>query len=264
MIDSIFSDDFVSLGTITSRSENANYPDDNVEDYWHLKRRFRAADNNVNDWLLKFELDEYGEPLVGIFVNDVNFDQIQIQGTDTDAAADPGWNNPEYDSGVLTVNRDERVDRYKIYITLTNFDYAFIRIFIPATASTVPGGYTGAWEVGSVVLLGSVFSIKKNAYSRKSAEEFQEISLPHGGFERAALGDELRWEGSITIEQRAESDEEDYWDINLMEMSQPLVFYERVDDSSKAYLCVRDTEFEANLVHRGLFRGNTIKLKELI
>jgi len=258
------SDDFVDLGIITSKSQDVNYPDDNVEDYWHLKRRFRAQNINVNDWLLEFELEEYGEPIVGIFLNDVNFDKVQIQGTDTDDPGDPGWGNPEYPGSVIDVSQDERVDRYKVYIPLVGFDYNILRIFIPATASVVPDDYAGAWEIGSVVLLGSTFSVPKNAYTRKSSKVYQDLVLPHGGFERVALGDELSWEGSFSIDLRAESDESDYWPINLLESDQPLIFYENAEDTSKAYLCLRDTDFEANLLYRGAFRGNTIKLKELI
>ena len=50
----IFSNDFIDLGTITSITETAGYADDNVEEYWHLKRRFRAtgAPKSDTDFLL--------------------------------------------------------------------------------------------------------------------------------------------------------------------------------------------------------------------
>ena len=255
---SILSGDFVDLGTVTSRNQTAPYYDHNVVDYWHLKRRFRAQDLNVNDWILKFELEEYGEPFVALFLNDVNFDKVQIQGSDDDVTWDC------YDTGIKDISLDRRVDRYKVYIPMPDFDCMFLRIFIPATASLVADGFSGGWEVGSVVGLGSTFTVKKNAYTRTATKPYQDLSMPSGGNERVALGDELKWEGSFVVDLRAESDEDDYLDINLMENDQPMIFYENAGDTSKAYLCLRDTEFEANLLYRGAFRGNTIKMKELV
>jgi len=257
MEDSIYSDDFIDLGTITSRTEDANYPDDNVEDYWHLKRRFRANDVTANDWLLKFNFGA-AKTVVGVFLNDVNFNKVKIQGHATDA-----WGDPTYPGTALTVSLDARVNRYKIYIPITGFNLQWMRIFIP-TGTTAVGDYTTKWEVGSVVVLDSISTIHKNAYTRKSSKAFQDLSLPHGGFERVTLADALRWEGSFSIDLRAESDESSYWPINILDSAQPLVFYENANVTNKAYLCLRDTDFEANLLYRGAFRGNTIKLKELI
>ena len=257
MADSIITNDFIDLGTITSRTEVAAYPDDNIEEYWHLKRRFRANDLTKTDWLLKFDFGA-AKTVEGVFLNDVNFDEVQIQGR-----ADDAWGASTYDSGVIDVELDERVNRYKVFIPITGFNLQWMRIYIPATATAV-GSYQTKWEVGSVVVLDTVPTVSKNAMLRTSTKPFQDISLPSGGFERVSLGDNIRWEGEITIEQRAEVDEAEYWAINLLDSAEPLIFYENADDTSKVYLCLRDTDYAGTRLYNGLVRGNTIKLKELV
>jgi len=257
MADSIITDDFIDLGTITSRSEVAAYPDDNVKEYWHLKRRFRANDVTKDDWLLKFDFGA-AKTVEGVFLNDVNFDKVKIQGHATDT-----WTSPSYDGSIVEIGLDERVNRYKVFIPISGFNLQWMRIFIPATATAV-GSYTTKWEVGSVVVLDTVPTISKNAMMRTSSKAFKDIALPHGGFERVELGSNLRWEGEITIEQRAEVDEAEYWAINALDSAKPLVFYENAGDTNKAYLCLRDTNYEGNRLYKGLVQGNTIRLKELI
>ena len=258
MADSIITDDFIDLGTITSRTEVAAYPDDNIEEYWHLKRRFRANDVIKTDWLLKFDFGA-AKTVEGVFLNDVNFDKVQIQGDNEVDFGAP----IQYDSGIIDIGLDERVNRYKVFIPITGFNLQWMRIYIPATATAV-GSYQTKWEVGSVVVLDTVPTVSKNAMLRTSAKPFQDISLPSGGFERISLGDNIRWEGEITIEQRAEVDEAEYWAINLLDSAEPLIFYENAGDTDKAYLCLRDSDYAGTRLYNGLVRGNTIKLKELV
>lgn len=257
MANSIITDDFIDLGTITSRTEVAAYPDDNVEEYWHLKRRFRANDVTKNDWLLKFDFGA-AKTVAGVFLNDVNFDEVQIQGHATDA-----WGAPTYNEPLVEISLDERVNRYKVFIPITGFNLRWMRIFIPTSATAV-GSYKTKWEVGSVVVLDTVPTISKNAMMRTSSKAFRDIPLPHGGFERIELGSNLRWECDITIEQRAEVDEAEYWAINVLDSAEPLIFYENAGDTDKAYLCLRDTDYAGTRLYDGLVRGNTIRLKELV
>lgn len=257
MANSIITDDFIDLGTISSRSEVAAYPDDNVEEYWHLKRRFRANDTTKNDWLLKFNFGA-AKTVEGVFLNDVNFDKVKIQGHSADA-----WGAPGYNGDVVDVSLDERVNRYKIFIPITGFNLQWMRIFLPSNANAV-GSYTTKWEVGSVVVLDSVPTISKNTMVRTSAKPFRDIPLPHGGFERVGLGNNVRWECEISIEHRAETDEDQYWAVNILDSAIPLIFYENAGETDKAYLCLRDTDYAGTRLYNGLVRGNTIRLKELV
>jgi len=256
----IISGDFVDLGTITSRSEDANYPDGNVEDLWHLKRQYRANDTTTNDWLLKFDFGA-AKSVVGLFLNDVNFNEVTIQGNAADA-----WGAPAYSSGATAISLDERVSRYKIYLPITGFNLQWMRIFIPATAASV-GSYKDKWMVGTVVPLDSVTTLTRNInfpYQRGAEKSYEDIALPHGGFERVGLGNDLKWVGEMTFGRRDEPDEAELWTVNRYNIENPLIIYENLGDNSKAYLCLRDDDYRGELVASGVVVGNTIKFKELI
>lgn len=255
MGDPIVSADFVDLGTITSRSED--YADDNVENYWHLKRRFRASDLTKNDWLLKFNFGS-AQSVVAVVLCDVNFDEVQIQGHGSDT-----WGTPGYDGDIVEISQNSLTGRYQAFIPLTGFNYQWMRIFIPTTAVAV-GDYTTKWEVGAVVVLDSYETIEKYEYIRTAIQEYEDKPLLHGGFERISLGDEPRWEGTIEIPRRAESDEEQYWTFNLFDITTPMIFYENRGDTQNVYLCLRDDAYEGTLEYNGVVIGNLIHMKELI
>lgn len=262
MGDIIVSNDFVDLGTITSISETAGYDDDNVEEYWHLKRRFRAGGTpkSDDDFLLKFDFGA-NKSVVAVILNDVNFDKARIRADDGDEGND--WTPSDFDSGAdHVVSLDERVNRYKIYIPAV-FTRRWMVVQVPAAANAV-GSYTAKWEVGSVIVLDSINTFAKNAYSRSAAKPFEDIEMPSGGFERVSLGDNLAWEGVVSIDTRAESDESELWTLNSLDSGKPLIFYENRDEDDKVYLCLRDDSYVGNLVHQGLVTGSTIRFKELV
>ena len=257
MGDPIVSADFIDLGTITSRSENANYPDDNVENYWHLKRRFRASDVTKNDWLLKFNFGA-AKSVVGVVLYDVNFDEVQIQGHGTDV-----WTAPSYDGDVIEISQNIFTGRYQVFIPISGFNLQWMRIYIPGTASAV-SDYVANWEVGAVVVLDSYETIEKYGYVRTAKQAYEDKPLSHGGFERISLGDELRWEGTIEIPRRAEDDETQYWTFNRFDVSVPMIFYENRSSTQNVYLCIRDDAYEGTLEYNGVVIGNSIRMKELV
>ncbi len=251
----IISNDFIDLGTITSRTEDASYPDGNVEDYWHLKRRFRAGDDNDNDWLLRFDLGA-NKTIAAVVLNDVNFNAVKFDFGDASGGADDT-------SGDLVVSIDTMVNRYKIiYIPDTIINRKHVEVHIP-TGTTAVGSYTTKWEVGSVVILDSITEITKNTYSRTSVKEYEDIELASGGRERVGLGI-IGWEGTLGFDMRKESNETSLWALNNMDVSKPLVLYENDGDTSRAHLCLRDDAYEGSLVYHGVASGNTIKFRELI
>ena len=260
----IISGDFCTIATpdITSRTEaGGSYVDWHTIDYWHLKRRFRADDKNTNDWLLKFHWAT-ATAVVGLVLNDVNFDKVAIQGNNADAA----WGTPTYDGADLDISRDEVVDRHKIYIPLTGFTHNYLRIFIP-TGTSATGDYQTKWEVGSVVPIHSITELSRNmsfGYQRSTEKPYEDLPLSHGGFERVSLGDELPWVGDVRFGRRTVTEELELWAINNYDIASPLVLYENRDNTSKVYLCLRDDSYQSVLVTNTSVVGNTIRFKELI
>lgn len=256
----IVSSDFVDLGTITSISETAGYADDNVEEYWHLKRRFRAngVPKSDTDFLLKFDFGA-NKSVVAVILNDVNFDTARVRAHGSDLGNN--WGASTFTGGANnTVSLDEMVNRYKIYIPAV-FDLDWMVVQVPAAASAV-GDYTAKWEVGSVTVLDSITTIAKNTYSRTSVRPYRELEMPSGGRERVNLG-EPGWEGTVGFDTRKEADEAVLWELNNMDIHDPLVLYENDGDTSKVYICLRDDSYEGELIYSGVARGNMVKFKEL-
>lgn len=257
----IISGDFCTLATISSNTEEASYLDDNIDDLWHLKRRYRATNTATNDWLLKINFGS-AQSVDGVFINDVNFDKVQIKAHATDAT----WASAGvYSASIATVFLDERVDRYKAYIPAT-FNLQWMMIFIPGTAATV-GDYKDKWEVGSLVVMDSKTELARNIdypYNRSAEKPFEDIELPHGGIERVNLGDNLKWTGEMTFGRRGITDEAEVWTVNNYDVGTPLIVYENLSDTSKAYLCLRDDSYQGQLVSNDVVSGNVIKFRELV
>ena len=261
----IVSGDFVDLGTISSVSETAGYPDDNVEDYWFLKRRFRADGVPKSDasFLLKFDFGA-AKSVVGVILNDVNFDTARIRADANDLGVN--WVGSDFDSGAdHTVSLDERVNRYKIYIPAV-FDKQWMVVQVPAAASAV-GSYQTKWEVGSVIVLATATELTHNmawGYKRKAEKPYEDISKRSGGIERINLGDNYQWFGNAIFGRRTVAEEADLWTLNLIDLAEPMIFYENDSDTSKAYLCLRDDAYEGTLEYNDLTVGNAIRFKELV
>lgn len=256
----IVSDDFLDLGVITSRTEDSNYPDGNVEDYWHLGRRFRADDVIDNNWLLRVN---FGTATIveGLILNFVNFDEVIVQGDGSGTFA-----TPVFTSATYSISLDERVNRHKIFIPLSGFENINLEIFLP-NGTSATGDYQTKWQVGSVIALHSYTEFSRNmswGYERKSQRASHELNFPHGGFEIVNLGDYQQWIGRAVFGERKESDESDLWTLNRIAPGSPMIFYENDDDDSKVYLCTKMSDYEGTLVFNNLISGNSMEFKELI
>jgi hypothetical protein len=249
----------VSSSNITARSQDPKYPRINVLDNWHLVRHYRSTDATASTWLLKIDFGST-QQLTGIFLNDVNFEKVRIEGSDDDTS----WGAPSYAS-THTISKDERVDRYKIFISATDFNYRYMRIFIP-TGTTVASTHT-VWKVGTVVCLSSHLIFNENmayGYQRSANRTYEDISLPHGGVERVSLGDYLAWSGQAVFNVVASSNESDLWTLNAMNISNPIVFYENAGETDKAYLCLRDSAYTGTVITNDLVKCSVIRFKEIV
>lgn len=263
----IFSNSFVDVAdtNITAISETTGYDKINVMDRWHLKRRFRAGDLNKSNtsYLLKFDLG-IAQTVVAIFLNDINFDKVRIRGHATDLGTD--WSTASFDSGDVSISNDGAVNRYKAYIPLTSFSYRWLAIQVPTTASVV-GDYQTYWEVGTVCFMESVTELTSNiayGYKRSSTSPYCNINVAGANIERVSLNPNLKWKGSIDLNIRSLSEEAEMWTLNQMSIGGELLFYENGGDTSKAYLCVRNTAYEGNRMFYNVSKGNVIELEELV
>jgi len=251
----ILSNSFVDVAdaSITARSALTGYDKINVMDRWNIERCFSANDLTANDYLLKFDFGA-AQTLVGIFLNDVNFNKVKIQANATDA-----WTAPTYAGTDLTVSQNKVTGRYQIYIPLTAFSYRYLRLFIP-TGTAAVGSYTTKWSLGTVCFLSAATELAHNmSYDYgQMGKHFYKTSVN----ERVQTGKKIRWDGSLVFGNRTKTDEAELWTINRMNMALPFVYYENFGDTSAAYLCVRDDSIETKWTSYSGVTGNSIKIKE--
>lgn len=260
----IVASDFQEYTTtqLSSNGADSDYPDDNVLDYWDLYRHFRTTSAFTDDWLLKIDFGSATE-LAAIILNDVNFDTVKIEySTDDITYNDAG-------SGNLTVSKDIVVQRYKIYAALSSFNYRYLRVYIPSGTADVES--LGAWRVGTLVCLADdtakVITLTKNmsyGYTVGSAKATRDVPKYAGGQYRFAAGDKLIWTCEARFNVRRSSEFDELWKINALGSEQPVIFYENRDDTSKVYLCTRDSDFRMTETFNNVVRGQAVRFTELV
>jgi len=244
---------------ISMRTNNAAYPKVNVMDLWHPARCAQAGDTDTNDWLMKFDFGG-AQTISAIVLNDVTFDNVTIEGNAADA-----WGAPAFTSSTA-VTQDTIVARYKIFIPLTAFNYQYLRIFIPAGTNEVGAGYSG-WRIGSIMLITEHTELSHNmayGYKLTSSREYEDQKFGHGGMERADMGDRLRASIDTVFKLRSPDDEEEMWTFNAVNANKPITLYENLTDTSRAWICMRNKNYESKMVQLKQLLGNTIKWTELV
>jgi len=245
----------VDYTLITARSATTGYDKVNVMDRVNLKRRFRAADITTNDYLLKFRFVPTAR-IYGIFLNDVNFSAVRIEGNESDS-----WADPTYAGSDLTVSQNPITGRYQIFINLgsSGVNLEYWRIFIPSTATLVNSNVS-FWEVGTVCFMTSLTELAHNmSYGyTQTGKHFYSTAVN----DRVKTGEEIRWQGQLVFGNRSDSNETELWTLNQMDMSLPFFYYENDGDTSRGYLCVRDGSIQVNRFTYNGITGNSIAIKE--
>lgn len=244
---------------ISMPTEHSTYPKINVMDLFHLKRCTRSS-NTATGSLIQFDFSS-AATIEGIVLNDVNFDTVEIKGNNTDS-----WGSPSFESSELGVYNDEVVNRYKVYIPLTNFFYRYLQVSLPTGVAEV-GSSLGVWSIGSIMLITDAITLSRNmsyGYSKTSSLPFEDILLGNGGIERVKLGDNLLANIQIPFRIRRETEEAELWTLNRVDMSVPICIFVNLDNTSGVYICVRDNSYTSKLVQHNQVKGNTLKFKELV
>lgn len=228
-------EDIYGTSAVSSRNQDSDHPDNNICDFRHLKKDYRAQDATLDDWLLKIDFGA-AQTLAALFLNDVNFNKVKIEGNATDV-----WTSPSF-SETFNIGLDDRVQRYKAYLTPTlTFNYRYLRIYIPADATKVWS--LPVWAVGSVAALESVITLSPNityGYEYDSDIEVNDKDKLSGGKERSGRGTNLKWTGEIPIGRRTPTDEAQLWTLNALNRAEPHVLYENEGSTQYAYLCWRE------------------------
>lgn len=257
----LFSDDIIAVAdaNISARSVASGFAKADVMDFWHLKLRLRANDltkSNINP-LLIFNLGAATE-VVAVLLNDVNFDKARIRGHASNLGTD--WSTSSFDSGDVSVGQ-AKTGRCQGYIPLTSFNYQYLAVFTPAAASAV-GEYTTAWEVGTVVILGSATELSPShamGYTQELEQPYQDV----GRSGRVSLNDVPAWQAEVFFSSRPATDT-GVWTFNRINFASPFVFYENAGDTAAAYLVIKDRNFEAELYAPGRLAKKGVRIREII
>lgn len=263
MANIIIDDNFTTVAAshITIKGTTNAYEASNVMDFIHLKRRWRMSDATKSDSfpIMRFLLDSASATHAALVLDDVNFDKVMVFGNSSDMGTD--WSGASYVSSVITISKDDQVNRYKAYIPLTNFGYAYGAIGVPTTASPV-GTATGNWEIGRVLWMKTANAFTQNMgrdYKRGAEQPFNENAVG----DRETTGP-VQWVGTLAFSYRTQAQEADLTTLNNKDISNTLVFYENNGDTSKVYVCLRDNSYVGTYYGGNSVKGSSIKLKERV
>jgi hypothetical protein len=125
---------------VSVSSENADFPKENIAKNTEPTLTSRTTTVGSDQWWVI----DFGsaKAVDAFFLDKVNFSTVKIQGNATDV-----WTGPSFDSGILTVGRDFRHNRYKILFVTSTFNLRFARIFVPAQTPIDGASY---FEIGGL------------------------------------------------------------------------------------------------------------------
>lgn len=251
-------DKFVDY-VVTASSENADYPATNLKLYSSPKRHTRTLVQTECNYVFDFGS---AKAIVAIILVDVNFTGCYIEGNATNEWGSPTFRYPA-GSGNLTISKDERTQRYSVYIPLIGFNYEFARLVIP-TQTPVDG--LNVFRMGSLICLDTKQEFTQNPtypYDYSADEKNKEIEFESGGYEDYRLGD-FYWQGTFGFDVHERTYESEIWVLNSLGKDGLLVFYENIGDTSKVYVCKRRTEIQVSWEQPNINKIDTMTFRECI
>lgn len=242
--------------TPTASTSASGYPATNLSVYGHTKRHWRSTVTTETTIVFNYAA---AKSIVGIVLSDVNFTACYIQACATDSW--PGTYRLPAVSGNLTVSKDERTQRYNIFIPAT-FNLQYSRLVITSQTPTDGAAY---FRIGTAVHLNTVLTLTANPflpYEYSADEKTVTNEFESGGYEVVNLGD-LIWEGAFSWTYLNATNEGEIWTINGLKKDANLIFYENISDTSKVYLCRRRSVIEVSELSVDVRRIPTVTLREV-
>lgn len=264
----IYSQSFITVAddAITARTSASGYDKVDIMDYWHLKARHRATDLTASDTstLFRIDLTTASQAVAGVYLSDVNYDKVRIYGHATDIGAG-SWAGATWPTSKadITLSQNPWTGRYQGYIPTSGFAYRWMGIIVPAAATAV-GSYTTTWETGVVCIMSSVTTLSINlGYPLRQSTNHPFTDTGRSG--RISLGDVVQWVGEISFGVRSRTDEAEAQAFGRLSASTPVFVYLNQDNTSEAYLCLRDQGYSSEWFTASLVQSaQGIQLKELV
>lgn len=251
-----FGYDFIEPTVETPSSEDSGKPWSNAADYNRLRRHYRSLVQTEVTIVCNFGA---AKALVGLFLNDVNFTAVTIQGNATDS-----WVTPSFTED-FTVAKNVLTQRYQIYCALAAFNYQYLRIKIPAQT---PADGLSVFRVGTRVFILTQLELARNpsmGYARRAGYPAPIVNqFLSGGRELISQGDYKIWSGTFSFDNIEWEHEPDLWTLDAFQPDDPVVFYENLGTNSHAYLCRKDDPTEVSWPRHGVAKSSAVAFTEVI
>jgi len=171
-----------SASIITGSSEAANSPATNISKPARPFLPWRTAAGGDQSVVINFAA---AKQIDAVWLVNVNFAQVRIQGNASDAWGAPAFNQ------LYTVGLSPWNFRYQLGVRLTGFNYQYMRVFIP---SQTPTDGTAAYLLGGV-WAGPIEGLPQNVrfdVNLATVQPGQDVVPSHQGWrQRLVLGDPL-------------------------------------------------------------------------
>jgi len=215
--------------TAVGSTENANFVASNITALDRPKKTWRSTALGAQNIVLDFGS---AKTPPAIFLDNVNFATVQIQGNATDS-----WGTPAFDTGSVTIDEDPQIDRYKKLVTLTSFNYRFMRILIPSQTPVDGAAYYQIGAAAVPVSLTTLTEAPTYPGEWKDIGSIVQNDFLSGGFETIPLGSGKA--KTVTINFKVSSDDavvKQIYDL-LGDRDRIILFDFNLTVSWESYLC---------------------------
>lgn len=227
--------DFAVPAAVFVNSEQALFPGTNVLAVTAPNDPYKSGNAASTSEFLTLD---FGAPtaLAAIVLDHTNVGTVTLKGKDTNAS----WGSPSWSSGALTVTRDGKDGRRKLYHAPTGsgspFAYRYLRVEC-GTGTTTDG--SANWRVGSVLGLKVATEWPQNhafPYGPQQRQAIDPLIRPGGGGAPSARGN--RYAEIVLPASRYDNlAMEAIVDEIIGQADRPLVFFRNFGNSAEVYVC---------------------------
>jgi len=132
---------FINYSILSASSQDADWPASSLKIYDSSTESFRNEDTNTLIIIIDL-LASYANPHLLIYRS--NFGEINFYGNSSDS-----WASPPFTLSGVTIEKDPEHFIYKRRVTLTGFNYRFLKVEIP---SQTPIDGAGFFELGVLAI----------------------------------------------------------------------------------------------------------------
>lgn len=238
--------------TVTASTQDSNYLSTNISNSY-LQREWRNG--STLDSTVIVDLGSI-KNISGIYIDGCNFSDLTLtRDTSTSFGASV--------SSTYTITQDAVTQRRRIYCPISTGIRAF-KIIIPTQE---PTDGLSIFRMGRVKVLSTstiTLSNDPQSYEYTAKDSIKTNQFLSGAYEDILLGSNLVWEGSFSWSARHNTYESELWAINGWNRNKDILFFENMDDFSRAYLCRKRNNITIELGEAAITKINVINLQEYI